>query len=251
MVGSGYAEDPSEVWITGEIFTSNETNGRLLFVTDKPIKDNPARNVVLLGTTPSCTNIFFPMYGSAAEKHTKVRLFGVLQRITPPPNASPTEPNVQFIAWKFHSPSDPDELPTSERLLVDSHTRVESYMDSINRSFEPTTKIKDYSTLIEGNWQNMDSNPSRLVTFNKDGTWSLHYSDGNTPDQKGTWQINGKTLVRNYSTGFKRDSDILILNKSEMMLGNIVESAAGSIVHLDHYIRPLTRSQIPPITPLK
>jgi len=250
MVGSGYAEDPSEVWITGEIFTSAETNGQLLFLADKPIKDNPARNVVLLGTTRPCANTFMPLYGRAVETHMKVRLFGVLQKITLPPNAPPTAPNVQFIAWKFHAASDPDELPTSEKMLVDSNTCVESYMILMNRPSDVNTKISDYSFLIEGRWQNMDANPTRLIYFNKDGNWSLHYSDGKTPDQKGTWQVNGTTLVRTYPTGFKRDSDILILNDSEMMLSNIVESPVGSIVQLAHYTRPLIPSKIPPIKPL-
>jgi hypothetical protein len=236
-----FADEPG-VWITGEIFTSAPTNGQFLFLADKPIKDNPGLNVVLLGTTRAAMNLFLPAYAKAADKHTIVRLFGVLQKITPPSNAPPNAPNVQFIAWKFHLPSDPDELPPSDRIPIDSNNHVEGYTISTNRPSNSVSKTTDYSSLIVGSWQNLDTNPPRLINFNKDGTWSLHYSDGKSPDQNGTWQINGTTLVRNYSTGFKRNSEIQTISDSEMILSDVVEGPAGSFVHFDHYKRLPTPS---------
>jgi hypothetical protein len=119
-----FAEESEGVWITGQVFTSDATNSQLLFRADKPIKDNPAGNVVLLGTTRACANVFIPAYVRAAENHVTLRLFGTLQLIAPPPNSPTNAPNVQFITWKLHSPCDPDKLPESEKILINSNSSV-------------------------------------------------------------------------------------------------------------------------------
>lgn len=74
----------------------------------------------------------------------------------------------------------------------------------------------DWSKLIVGQWT-IDSQPPRFPRFLADGTWTLMYM-GDTSVQTGQWRIEGKTLIRYYSNGEARRSEILKLDKSEMVL---------------------------------
>ena len=133
-----------ETWITGEVFSDGNN---LLFRADRPIEGNTTQNVVLLGAQRGLENVLLPIYFKAAEKRATLRLYGVLmpnevlmpQSWKPKPGA----PSVSFITWKFHSPTDPDELPKSERLEFTPDDRFSGYRvrldwDSANQSLLET-----------------------------------------------------------------------------------------------------------------
>ena len=107
----------NEIWITGDLYIQNEV---LFFRADKPIKGNSSGNITLLGTTKQNAQSVLPILMKAAEKKMKLRLFGVLQpaKGSFPGYTGPKLPNVQFIVWKFHMPSDPDELPPDQRIPI-------------------------------------------------------------------------------------------------------------------------------------
>ena len=113
------------VWITGEVFTENDY---LLFRADKPVRDNTGGSVVLLGATKATANVLLPCYVKAAERHMTLRLYGVLM---PDSDASSDTtkrlPNVQFITWKMHLPSDPDDLPDKDKVIIGPDQSVPGY----------------------------------------------------------------------------------------------------------------------------
>ena len=108
-----------EVWITGEVFTQED---KLLFRTDKPVQGNATDNVVLLGVTREAAGVLPSIYARAAEKHAKLRLYGVLMPVDG--NAAKGSPSVQFITWKVHSPDDPDELPENQKMPIHEGDKV-------------------------------------------------------------------------------------------------------------------------------
>lgn len=111
-----------EVWITGDPIMQN---GMLMFRADKSVKNNTTGNLVLLGATKQTINFLGPAYMKAAEKHMKVRLYGVL---VPVPDAKgPKSPSVQFITWKLHLPSDPDDLPPQDKIMIGPKDKVPGY----------------------------------------------------------------------------------------------------------------------------
>ena len=118
LVTPTLAEDivKQAVWITGDVFTDNKV---LLFRTDKPVTGNTAGNIVLLGASKETMNTFLPVYMKAAEKHMKLRLYGVLvpANVAASPQ-SQAKPSVQFITWKINMPNEPDELPDREIVPV-------------------------------------------------------------------------------------------------------------------------------------
>ena len=71
-----------EVWITGDVLLDKKD--RLLFRADKAVQGNSTGNLVLLGATKQTINVLGPMYMKAAEKHMKLRLYGLL---VPDPDA--------------------------------------------------------------------------------------------------------------------------------------------------------------------
>lgn len=103
------------LWITGDPFIEDST---LFFRTDKPVENNPAGNVVLLGAPKDHLEIL-PVLMQVAEKHLKVRLFGELWPFSgKAPGKHDPPPNVQFIVWKIHMPEDPDELPKDQKIPI-------------------------------------------------------------------------------------------------------------------------------------
>jgi hypothetical protein len=107
---------PYEHWITGEIFSRD---GILLFRTDKDVQGDSEKNVVVLGCTRAGMYTLLPLYAKAAEKHLRARLYGVLQaRPETMPGHAGVVPNVEFITWKLHAPTDPDVLPSDQRLII-------------------------------------------------------------------------------------------------------------------------------------
>ena len=108
---------PYEHWITGDIFV--EQNG-LFFRTDRPVRNNPAKNVVVLAVTADGAKVLLPMYVRAAERHVRVRLFGALIAYSGPAGSpAHPRPNVEFLTWKAHAPSDPDVLAPGQRIAID------------------------------------------------------------------------------------------------------------------------------------
>jgi len=119
------AEDLSKygVWITGEpIFQ----NGQLMFRADKPVRGNATGNLVLLGATRQTINVLAPSYMKAAEKRMRLRLYGLLVPI-PDSQRSDKGPSVEFVTWKMHLPSDPDELPAKDRIIIGPDSKVPGY----------------------------------------------------------------------------------------------------------------------------
>ena len=127
-----------ETWITGEVFTEKEG---FLFRADKPIDGNTTGNVVTLGVRRGLENVLLPMYMKAAEMKATLRLYGVLMptdALLPSfKPATPETPSVTFVTWKLHSPTDPDELPESERVSFTREDRVSGYRVQLER--DPTT----------------------------------------------------------------------------------------------------------------
>ena len=107
---------PYEHWITGDVY---EEKGVLLFRTDKPVAGDSMKNVVVLGAARDGAAVMIPLLERAADRKITVRLFGALL-----PNSSSFAshpaplPNVEFIVWKIHMPSDPDVTPADQRIHV-------------------------------------------------------------------------------------------------------------------------------------
>jgi hypothetical protein len=121
------ADDVSKyaLWITGDVFTKKEI---LLFRADKPVQGNTTADVVLIGPTKDLVNTMGPLLMRAAERHVKVRLYGVLQAASASfPGHHEKLPSVQFIVWKLHLPSDPDDLPPGEKIILGPKDKVEGY----------------------------------------------------------------------------------------------------------------------------
>ncbi len=112
-----------EVWITGDVLIDKKD--RLLFRAEKPVQGNSTGNLVLLGATKQTMNVLLPMYMKAAEKHMKVRLYGLL--VPDPDPKDPKSPSVQFITWKAHLPSDPDDLPVQDKIFFGPNDKLPGY----------------------------------------------------------------------------------------------------------------------------
>ena len=115
--GAVLADDPpapSGRWITGEVFAEGD---QLLFRLDKPVKENSRGRDILLGVTSDAKELLLPLYAKAAEKHLTLRLYGELEFTSDAEKVgSKVVPTVEFITWKAHSPSDPDELPADQKV---------------------------------------------------------------------------------------------------------------------------------------
>jgi hypothetical protein len=124
----------SETWITGEVFSDGQN---LLFRAERPIDKNTMQNVVLLGVKRGLENVLLPMYFKASEKREILRLYGVLvpSEVLMPESwkPNPDTPSVAFVTWKCHLPTDPDEIPESERLTFTPHDRVSGYVVHVER----------------------------------------------------------------------------------------------------------------------
>jgi hypothetical protein len=113
-----------EHWITGEV---SEQHSELMFRCDKPIKGNPAGNVVYLGSSRATMHVMLPLLSKAAERHQKLRLYGVLLPVDEQSRKAPEAPSAQFIVWKLHLPNEPDELPADQKIITGPDDRVKGY----------------------------------------------------------------------------------------------------------------------------
>ena len=111
-----------EVWITGDVFIQNH---QLMFRTEKPVQGNTTGSVVLLGSTKEQANFLLPAYSKAADKHMKLRLYGLL--VSNPNAKDPTLPSVSFITWKAHLPTDPDDLPNNQKIIIGPENKIPGY----------------------------------------------------------------------------------------------------------------------------
>jgi hypothetical protein len=111
-----------EVWITGDVFIQN---GQLMFRTERPVQGNTTGNVVLLGSTKNEANFLLPAYSKAADKHMKLRLYGLL--VSNPNAKDPKLPSVNFITWKAHLPTDPDNLSDNREIIIGPGDKVRGY----------------------------------------------------------------------------------------------------------------------------
>ena len=112
-----------EVWITGDVLIGKKE--QLLFRADKSVQGNNTGNLILLGATRQTMNVLLPMYMKAAEKHMKLRLYGLL--VPDPSVKDPKSPNVQFITWKVHLPNEPDELSANQKITIGPNDKVRGY----------------------------------------------------------------------------------------------------------------------------
>ena len=112
-------------WITGDMLL---WDGVLAFRADKPVQDNRTGDVVLVGPTRDGVNTMGPLLMRAAERKLKVRLYGVLQKASASfPGHHKKLPSVQFIVWKIHVPTDPDDLPPGEKIMFGPKDKVPGY----------------------------------------------------------------------------------------------------------------------------
>ena len=112
-------------WITGDMLL---WNGILVFRADKPVEGNRTKEVVFVGPTRDGVNTTGPLLMRAAERKLKVRLYGVLQKIsTSFPGHHKKLPSVQFIVWKQHMPTDSDDLPPGEKIIYGPNDKIPGY----------------------------------------------------------------------------------------------------------------------------
>jgi hypothetical protein len=112
-------------WITGDMFLRD---GILAFRADKPVQGNRTGDVVLVGPTRDGVNTVGPLLVRAAERKLKVRLYGVLQQTsTSFPGHHEKLPSVQFIVWKVHVPTDPDDLSPGEKIIFGPNDKIPGY----------------------------------------------------------------------------------------------------------------------------
>ena len=112
-------------WITGDMLLKD---GILAFRADKRVEGNRTGDIVLVGPTKDGANTMGPLLMRSAERHLKVRLYGVLQKTsTSFPGHHGKLPSVQFIVWKIHLPTDPDDLPPGEKVMFGPKDKIEGY----------------------------------------------------------------------------------------------------------------------------
>ena len=125
-VASAHEDDEKYAqWITGDMLL---WDGILAFRADKPIVGNRTKDVVFVGPPRDAVNTMGALLARAAERKMKVRLYGVLQNTsTTFPGHHKNLPSVQFIVWKIHVPTDPDDLPPGEKIIYGPNDKIPGY----------------------------------------------------------------------------------------------------------------------------
>ena len=111
------------VWVTGDVI--NDPKEGLMFHTDKPVEGNTTGTLVYLAVTEDLAKTFAPMCYRAAERHMQLRLHGAFLPRSDPKD--PNHPSVNFLIWKIHMPSDPDELPPDQKTYVGADDAIPGY----------------------------------------------------------------------------------------------------------------------------
>jgi hypothetical protein len=111
------------VWVTGDVI--NDPKEGLMFRTDKPVEGNTKGTLVYLGLTEDLATTFAPMCYRAAERHMQLRLHGAFLPHSGPKD--PNHPNVNFVIWKIHMPTDPDDLPPDQKIIMGPDKAIPGY----------------------------------------------------------------------------------------------------------------------------
>jgi len=111
------------VWVTGDVI--NDPKEGLMFRVDKPVEGNSTGALVYLALTEDLAKSFAPMCLRAAERHMPLRLHGAFLPHSGAKN--PKHPNVNFVFWGIHSPTDPDELPPDQKAYFGAHDAIPGY----------------------------------------------------------------------------------------------------------------------------
>lgn len=111
------------VWITGDVLYDKKDG--LMFRTDKPVQGNTTRNLVYLAIPEDLAKTFGPMCYRAAEKHMQLRLYGAF--LPHSGSKDPKHPSVNFLIWKMHLPTDPDELPADHKVFFGKDQEIPGY----------------------------------------------------------------------------------------------------------------------------
>lgn len=115
--------DKYAVWVTGDVI--NDKKEGLMLRADKPVQGNTTGNLVYLAVSENTAKVLAPMYYRAAEKHMKLRLYGAF---LPSPRAKdPKRPSVNFLTWKAHLPTDPDELSPDQKIIIGPDQQIPGY----------------------------------------------------------------------------------------------------------------------------
>lgn len=125
LVGIAAAEEPEKYAVWGAGGVVYDKNEGLLFRTDKAVQGNTTDNLVYLAIPEDLAKSFGPMCYRAAENRLKLRLCGAFL-----PHSSAADsrhPNVNFVIWKIHSPSDPNELPPDQKKIFGEHDAIPGY----------------------------------------------------------------------------------------------------------------------------
>jgi len=111
------------VWVTGDVIYDKSEG--LMFRADRGVQGNATGNLVYLAIPEDLAKSFGPICYRAAENRTKLRLCGAF--LPHSPAAGSQHPNVNFVIWKIHSPSDPDELPPDQKKIFGEHDAIPGY----------------------------------------------------------------------------------------------------------------------------
>jgi hypothetical protein len=100
------------------------------------------REDYLLGPSRDTANYLLPVFMKCAEKHVKVRLYGILQPFTGTiqGHTGPI-PKMMFIVWKVHTPSDPDVLPPGQAIQIDANSGPPTFTNEAGKP-EPPMKVQ-------------------------------------------------------------------------------------------------------------
>jgi hypothetical protein len=125
---AGVVYDKSElmhhgVWVTGDVI--NDPKEGLMFRTDKPVQGNTTGTLVYLAVPEDLAKTFAPMCYRAAERHMQLRLCGAF--LPHSGQKDPNHPSVNFVIWKMHLPSDPDELPPDQKVIMGPNKAIPGY----------------------------------------------------------------------------------------------------------------------------
>jgi hypothetical protein len=115
--------DKYAVWVTGDVI--NDKKDGLMFRADKPVQGNTTGNLVYLAVSEDLAKTFAPMCYRAAEKHMKLRLYGAFLPHSGP--SDPKHPSVNFLIWKIHLPTDPEELSPDQKVIYGRDQEIPGY----------------------------------------------------------------------------------------------------------------------------
>jgi hypothetical protein len=137
-IPAGTVSQYEEVWLTGKMIFAGR-NG-LLFLADQPVEGNRTGRFITVRIAKEARNLLLPIYMKAVERHASLRLYGHL--VPESSHKSSTSPTIQFVTWKAHLPSDPDDWPMHDTIIFGSDDTLPGYKvqtsEGSNQEMEPT-----------------------------------------------------------------------------------------------------------------